>query len=288
MGDTINTISSSEPANRLDALTECNDSVIGMKRCERCRTWYSIKYLRYNRCPECWILANNKTKEAKEQNKRPDDSIEAQIKAIDGYQKKKDGVVSGRFKCEDHATKINRSLTEIRNHLDQIFSHGTGFVPRFEPVPQDIQAGHSERFGEKCLDSNRQIDQARSAIAKCLEDLNHEIELHKRTIRHQEHMSTTRDHTVRSNDASRQEEKIDQRDSETESVDTLTAVQDYGEECTTLEEDAPCVGRGERSNKQLLELPGVDQVDDREDTDTEEIASEEIRSFTQCQAQKPD
>lgn len=232
-------------------------------------------------------ILDKQVMEAKEENKRLDDKIEAQIKAIDECQKKIDTVRASRFKYEDYVTMITRGQNEIRDHLNQIFTPGNELAQKFEPVAKEILAKHSRRLEKKCLEWTCLMDQARSVIAKRTEDLNHEMELHHRTLLHQEHMSKAQNEKAESKDAEKQEEKTNHGDTSGESAEICVDDQDNDEECIILEKDVPEVVHEERVVEQSVEESVVKQEGDDDDTDIEEVNSEENRSFTPCQAQRP-
>lgn len=220
-----------------------------------------------------------------EESDKLDAQIEAKQKALDECQREINLLRASRFKYEDISAMITRGQNEIRDHLNQIFGPGNEMAQKFEPLFQELASRHSSKRERFTLEWNCLIDQVKSVIAKREEDLKHEMELHQRTLIHQQHLSKVQEEAAAS--ANEQEKKTPGPDNSAAAANTREENHDL-EECIIIDnsDDAIRVDHEETVAEQSAEIVEFKQEQDDDDTDVEETNGEDGRSFTPCQAQR--
>jgi hypothetical protein len=231
------------------------------------------------------ILTKQKISLQKEQE-RLDKRIDELIQQIDDCQKDIDSMRAAKFKYDDYCTMITRGQNQIRDHLNNIFKPGNELGQRFEPMMQEQWSKQTRKLEKKCLEWNCQLDQARNLITKRMEDLNHEMELHQRTLLHQEHLKKAQENETVESEEVVKEGKIEEGEISVESANICVDGQDT-EDCVIIDHvDEERNHQEEGVANQQAELSEAKQESD-DDTDVE-VNSEEPGSFTPCQAQRPE
>lgn len=220
--------------------------------------------------------------------------VNMKIKEITGLIVEIDTRRAAKFKYDDYASILKRSMKEIRDHFNGIFLPGNKLAQTFELMMKEMHTRHNRKFEKKCLEWNSDMDHTENAILKKVEDLNHEIELHRRTLDHQEHLSKIDEQF---NDASNEVVSVDKDTEMSPSPDRSEKVpvnlddniQGYlNDDCVILDhsEDTNAAQGDIETQQSNANSDSKTEVLDGDETDVDDNNDEDSRSFTPCQAQR--
>lgn len=219
-----------------------------------------------------------------EESDKLDSLLQTKLKAIDDCQRDIELLRASRFKFEDFASMIGQGQNEIRDYLNLIFSPGNMMGQKFEPLYEELSSKHARKQEKLTLEWNCYIDQVKSFVTKRTEELKHEMELHQRTLLHQEHLSKIQEDS-QVLDRNEHEIKTSERDQSCPEIEQ--GENQETEDCIIIDNsDDAIVDHEETVAERSAEMPVLKQEVDDDETDVEDINGEDSRSFTPCQAQR--
>lgn len=198
-----------------------------------------------------------------------------------------------RYKFEDCLEALGRGQAALRNHLNEIYNPGNQLAEQAAVIMEGLRRTHERKYERLALELNDRIDKSKHEISIQFERLNHEIDLHERTL--MTIMSSEVKNEVNPEPALDVEAKSDQEEEQQEEQGEEQEGEQEGEQeeeqdeeqeevdnddCIIIDNpsDIISINGGESKNK-------PDETD--EDTDIEDDQGDNSNSFTPRQAQRP-
>lgn len=209
------------------------------------------------------------------------EAIELQFQTLAGLKSKRIGNASLRMTYDDRLGSVHKAQRLIRDVLNEIYNEGTNIASKAEGFIQECYTRDMKKFTSFELDINGRLERAQKAIDETTNALNHEIDLHQRTLL-----------TRQAEAAAAEPDKVSPKP-ELEAEAELGAEPQMGSEPEMgteprSEDQDDCAIVGE----QVAEVITVNQgeaISDLEVIDDNDTELDEIQeAFTPCQAQRPE
>ena len=238
------------------------------------------------------LLSERKSK-LEQQSKELDSQLDSKLLEILSMREKISQIHIRRLTYHDYLDVANKGQNEMRDLLNEIFNPGNELAKQAERITSELQLKHMRRFDKLELDLNSLIDRTKKAIEDEIISKLHEIDLHQRTLttREQQNQSVV-EISVQSQEL---EQKAEMESGEANVSDRENGVDkdaQYGDEEDCVILDAS--GDNSVSNDEESAIANSTNMSeertthsDEDDTDIEESLKDDARSFTPCQAQRP-
>lgn len=226
--------------------------------------------------------------------------IDSQHDAIQAVLTEMTEIDAGQFTTDDLIQIVSIGQNEIRNLLNQIYNPGNELAKRAGSIIEETKKAHEKKFQKVSFDMNHTIEKTHSLIKRRIGELEHEAELHQRTLmtveiqRKSEEKSIVNDDDKQEREEESGKEKIlGSSELQKTSKSVTTAPPDVAdEECVIIDDDrvgTPSPLKDVGNNTELTDNSKGDKhsvtYEDDEATDIEDSKDDE-RPFTPCQAQR--
>lgn len=248
--------------------------------------------------------------------KNLDDKIEITFNSIKAKRENVIVLRSKRYLVEDYLEIATRSQVEVRNLLNNIYNPGLELAKRANVLIDETRRSHKDKLEKMTFELNQIVENAQSWIKKKLKQLDHETELHQRTLMTIE--CQKKHHLDQIREKAREmvkPEPVVEKDKDDSTISLNKSGNQGDDDCVIIEDMDEDDGESDLANEIELsrhtpESRGLEPVngqnnqsettvtceyegqandgEENEDTDIEESKEEEEeRSFTPCQAQRP-
>lgn len=233
------------------------------------------------------ILTRQKAK-LLEETKELDAKLEDKFQEVTMIRSEIADIGAQKLVYEDYVEIVNKGQVQARDILNQIYYPGNELANMAASFAEELRLKHQRKLDKLELELNSLIERAQKAIEEKKNSLEHEINLHERTL-----MTKENEKQIEVKNELAAETA---NDSEISCNNDQTDGWDRGdnEDCVILEvhnSDIISVKSNEESiNVQSTDISGTKMGNDSDDDDTdiEDNQDEEARSFTPCQAQRPE
>lgn len=244
-----------------------------------------------------------------------DQLISLQYVAIEEIQGKILDLEARQYTIDDLISIASQGQNEVRNLLNQIYNPGNEMARRAEMLIDETKKAHEKKIQKTSFELNHLIESSHSTIKKKITELEHELELHERTLitvemqkkleekvadtiqEDGENANTDKDKEgEREKDEDKEDMKpmngIETTTTTTPTTTTTNPSEGADEECVIIDDvrartPSPMTDPGQTT--ELTDASKDDKpsgtYDDDEATDIEDSKDDE-RPFTPCQAQR--
>lgn len=220
---------------------------------------------------------NRENAELEVELREMDQIIEKKYQSIREKKEKIADNRSKRFIVDDYTEIAIRSQLVVRNLLNEIYNPGKELADRASALFEEAKRNHAKKFEKFAFELTNLMETTRANIQQKAKQINHDIALHERTLMTIESKANGLNLT--------EEPELEAGGEGEPEPQTKPMSQSAIEEKTdNLDDDCVIIDAGTVASG--LE-PAEDDDDERTDISSQKEEEEE-RSFTPCQAQRPE